>query len=579
MRCVTLPLFLVSIACNGGRERAPQAQGETPPATVTQGAIADDGAPSPDDAMFVIARPAIERVPKPRWTSAPLPASLADLEGDAVPPRPYLAAALRHGTVRMRERFVDAVTRAANAGPLPERLASWYSQAFGYTRDANICAWIAETATGKAPAAARAVFWQTLSRCHDLASAAVLERDDAPDQVIVDWYFEQIPRPQLPFRERVARAAAEIARTSEQEYEQRKVGFVFATMTGAESIAAITNLQKSIADPERRARIAIGMMASASPAGLAIGRRACSHRVLSDDTMCRGRATTSRAAPKDVASLLRDGEPVEALLAKFARPTVLAALAACARAGEIYDRADCLGSLAALDRPAAVAIAREASASTGPSHRLADVIGTLLRFPEPGALEAELSRLGLTPGHAQTRERAPITVAEVLAARGRLTSFDTETGQFPNEHDELLAELAALATPALDDVVFEEIPPPQRENDEGPYYTLHAYAGGKRYTVIANNYGDWYDVDASIGLVNALLIARRSPLRLAALYTGDQTATVLAAPASGIRALRDTKLIELAKASDSMRAGKEFEDRVFESLGSGAQRDVRLPRP
>src|SRR5690606_19384187 len=117
-------------------------------------------------------------------------------------------------------------------------------------------------------------------------------------------------------------------------------------------------------------------------------------------------------------------------------------------------------------------------------------------------------------------EAKPITVEDVLFARGRTEWFDAETGTFPNAHDALLAELAALASPVLDDVIFEEIPPAESEMDDGPY-RLHAYADGKRYALRAENHGDWYDVHAVIGLVNALLVARNSDIRLVVLPTGD----------------------------------------------------------
>jgi hypothetical protein len=71
--------------------------------------------------------------------------------------------------------------------------------------------------------------------------------------------------------------------------------------------------------------------------------------------------------------------------------------------------------------------------------------------------------------------------------------FDVETGMFPNGHDSLLRNLARLTSPALDAAVFEEIAP---SDDVGPY-ELRAYLKGKKYSIKANNLGDWYDVDAA----------------------------------------------------------------------------------
>ena len=91
----------------------------------------------------------------------------------------------------------------------------------------------------------------------------------------------------------------------------------------------------------------------------------------------------------------------------------------------------------------------------------------------------------------------------VLRAAGLLVWFDVETGSFPNEHDALLRELGAAAAGDLAGVVFEEIAPKEGASDGR--YRLQAYADGRRWSVDAQDYGDWYDVDAVLRLANALL--------------------------------------------------------------------------
>lgn len=151
---------------------------------------------------------------------------------------------------------------------------------------------------------------------------------------------------------------------------------------------------------------------------------------------------------------------------------------------------------------------------------------------------------------------------------------------FPNQHDELLADLAALAAPALDDVVFEEIPPTLEDDEQGRgTYRLFAYADGKRLAVDARSRGDWYDVEAVMGLVNALLVERKSDVRLVVLPTTDQTVKVLAGPVKGIESLVERRLISVGDASEAERIGKEFEERVLEKLqrqGHEVLRDVQV---
>lgn len=180
------------------------------------------------------------------------------------------------------------------------------------------------------------------------------------------------------------------------------------------------------------------------------------------------------------------------------------------------------------------------------------------------ALESKLRAHGLI----RKAQVHGATVEEILIAGGRATRFDTETGQFPNEHDVLLAELAALAAPALDDVIFEEHPPPESEMDTGSY-GLVAYSRGKRIETRAENLGDWYDLGAVVGLLNAVARDRGIADRFVVLPTGDQTATVLAGPEKGIEAARAEGLITIASAGAAMDTGKAFEQRVFEAIQRG----------
>jgi hypothetical protein len=150
----------------------------------------------------------------------------------------------------------------------------------------------------------------------------------------------------------------------------------------------------------------------------------------------------------------------------------------------------------------------------------------------------------------------------MLADAGYVTAFDAETGMFPNQHDSRLRELARLVKPALDGAVFEEDAP---SGDEGPY-RLVAYFDGKRYRAPARNLGDWYDVEAMLGLLNVMLETRGRDERMASLQTEDQIAWVVGGPRSAIDAAFAKGVLVPGDAGDAEGEGKAFEDEVLESL-------------
>ncbi|MDB4964282.1 MAG: hypothetical protein JWP01_4281 [Myxococcales bacterium] len=540
--------------------------------------------PTVDDSLFIVARPRVTTMAIPTRFTGPLPASVRELERGIHPPQPFIRAALDANTYEMRQRVVAGLTRAAADGSIDDKLASWYGGLAGYSPGKETCTWIVETAAGKLVAPAKAALWRAATHCRFPALAPAFSKDEVPDDVIVEWYFNAFlgEDVQLPFNERVARAAAAYARTADNHFKARQVGFVFARMKGPESVVTITALQQSLTDPHRRAIVGIGMLNSASADGKAIGERACTHPKVADDPMCGRVSPDTTQPPTNARGMLEDGESVTTILSKHPKPAVAAALTDCTKTTKDYRRVRCLRALAAIDRPAAAAVAKSL-ASDDP--RIATMLRSLETFPDLASAEQELVRRGFKldrPRADEERFDEPeVTLEDTLFARGRSKGFDAETGMFPNEHDELLADLAALAAPALDGVIFEEIPPSRADADaDSGSYVLHAYLGGKQYSVDAENHGDWYDVEAVIGLVNALLVANKSDHRLVVLPTGDQTVNVLVGPAIGIRALADARLLDLGKAGAAERAGKEFEDQVLDSIRSGeVLRDVKIEPP
>jgi hypothetical protein len=142
--------------------------------------------------------------------------------------------------------------------------------------------------------------------------------------------------------------------------------------------------------------------------------------------------------------------------------------------------------------------------------------------------------------------REAISVADELLRARRLHVFSPRSGTVPVRHDILLFQLAALAGDAMIDVVFEELPPADiDEMYSSSPHVLRAYAGGKRWSVVADAIDDHYEVRQTIGLLNVVAAERGSELRWVALRDDEQF-SVIVAPRDAIRVAVDGGYIELA---------------------------------
>lgn len=152
----------------------------------------------------------------------------------------------------------------------------------------------------------------------------------------------------------------------------------------------------------------------------------------------------------------------------------------------------------------------------------------------------------------------------LLVAARHAYWFDVETGMYPNQHDSLMRQLSSLIAPELDAAVFEEIAP--GFDDESAPYEIVAYAKGKKYRTLAENLGDWYDIDAVLRLMNTIMADRKSATRFVSLATEDQTMIIVAGPSTAIAAAAKQGLLELGDPAEAERLGKHFEDRMLKSL-------------
>lgn len=294
---------------------------------------------------------------------------------------------------------------------------------------------------------------------------------------------------------------------------------------------------------------------------------------------------------------------------------IAAALETCVEGSEIrYQEAPCLRELAALDRDRAVALVRAPGRrGWGISSPVTAYARTLQRFPEPGELEAELRDLGLISSGDPTTDRpgsGAILPTEVLERSRRLIRFNPSCSDRYCEHAPMLYRLIDLVSPALDDVVLAERWPALEEIDlgTGPSkvatsiggipvtlklaesaagsfdaeayeslrtaieearrspHLLTAYARGRSYRLHIRQLGGWYDLEAMIAGLNAILADRGSDLRYATLDPHcAPCAVVVAGPRDGLAEASFRGLIEVVEPFRSLWTYEGFDPRTLSS--------------
>jgi hypothetical protein len=248
-----------------------------------------------------------------------------------------------------------------------------------------------------------------------------------------------------------------------------------------------------------------------------------------------------------------------------------------------WDRSSCLVRLARNDRARASTLAAELLASgvirkldvanlhAVPKDMTADGVEVaveakvLAEYPTLQTLEQRLKDVGLLPNtEREPSEAPPVTIEELLEAYGRYSNFDVETDSFPNQHDLLARDLAKLTDLDAQAIVFEEVAPPDSKSKAS--YQLRAYTSDYEYRVVAENLGDWYDVDAVLRLLDRLLADAGSELRMATLPTTDQGASVIAVPPAALAAAQRLGLLYTEPSSAPEQRGKAFDAKVLEYL-------------
>lgn len=160
--------------------------------------------------------------------------------------------------------------------------------------------------------------------------------------------------------------------------------------------------------------------------------------------------------------------------------------------------------------------------------------------------------------------------SEFLAALGhtnRLVAFDAETGMLPCNHHRLLLDFAKASSGALQIEAPGEIWHQKSDDDYDAPYTVQFIHQGKLYRFGAENYGDWYDVEAVHNALNNVLEENGREERFIGLASDGQMASfVFAKPATFIPIAKKYRLPLSEDATEAMQKGKAFEQEVFEKI-------------
>lgn len=477
----------------------------------------DDGAPAVDvprptleEGLFPMASPRMREGAVPEAFSRELPATVDAFRRDwGTYPSVHVRRGLCKGDGTTLARFERAVA-AASATATPEEIRETYGELLAWCDEPALCRWAADAVGRGGPVGQ--VAWAGLERCGPEVEA-LFERPDAPpDRTIEYWSSRQW----LPgFTPRFVPAVAEAA---------RKVALAGEAMSARRAAMFLTDV------PDPRSAVALLALHDALPAG---------------DVRDNVDAALGR---------LQDPRAKELFAALCARPDQREPM--CRPDGGVL--------IAGLDS-ADDEEQEEPPTPASPTREVARAerlraLGVLWRGP-------------LDPADADE--------GDALMAQGPVHCFDSETDQFPNEHDALLYQLAELAGPPLSEAVFEEIVPPFEVEpgiwlydgirhkklpdgvSQGMPYRLRAYLDGHVWEVDAQNFGDWYDLEQTLALLNAVAAARGADTRVASLPTNDQTACVIAAPKAVLRAAVDAKELALAGAGEARDQGKGFEEKAF----------------
>ncbi len=494
-------------------------------------------------------------------------------------PSSHVRRGLCAGAPAIVDRFKRAIGAAVAAGDDPGALRETYGALLEDCERPELCTWA--TRAVKAGSATTAVAWVALAECPGDRVQELFERGGAPAGTLIEywtgrsWHQDYQPRWNPP----LVAALAEVAKAGDA-WSTRSAA-VLVSEVGEAAADTLLALHDELPAGDARDQLASSFSELEHPRARELFADYC-RRFGDTDAVCQD----DWSPLEGLITPGPEGDDAEAESPHCLERDGLRSLLAGGDADAALDTAECLAALAEADRAAAVAQARTVLSWGAGDPELESLARWLDAFPEAGQLEQALTDVGLLPrgplpGARQGQDR--LHPGAILAAAGPVHCFDLETDRFPNHHDRLLYAFVELAGPPIASALFEEEPPAFEHPDggwvvagrrvpepppgvkEGQPYRLRAYYQGRLYETDLQDYGDWYDLDRTLGLFNAMAADRGVSARAVTLPAGGQTACVLVAPPDAILAGLEAGLLQVG-AGGAAERGREQERQMLEQM-------------
>jgi hypothetical protein len=490
------------------------------------------------------------------------------------PPPSYVRDAICSGEGSMRARFLEALEAAAPRAKSLEALEP-YVDFVKYCSEESRCEWSAEVTKSSRPLLVRQVVWHALAGCSERFDE-YFDQEDAPIQATLDHLMtrsfssEKWTAPKRPWKKLVALALA-----GESTGKVPGTHFGVSAILRRLAVAGDETVRDFILKRHGRTTgPAKGRYAEAACAlheSHAEARRVCLAWCASPENagelQCTQLSATRSAWPGDLSAAACDPrhETFRRLAEEYPtkKQELADAIARCLEGPTIEPRSPEVGRLvvsrltmlANIDFARANAVSQKLASRLGPPsdqdpgpYRLRQAVHFHARYASRQAALESLRGMGfeLRP---QADERWT-TGEDLLGSSVHAVHFDPETGQWPNEHDHLARQLSRPIAKAMQGVMFEEL---AEENEAGvSSYQLRAYFDGVVFEVAPADNGDWYDVPAVVGLVNAVLKRRGAKERVAITSLWGNDATVIAAQGAAIARAREEGWLELVDGGNAV---------------------------
>lgn len=519
-----------------------------------------DAAPLPSSvaspAGLVYAQVSKTNAAVPQRYTAPLPSTVEEFKrfqaGDIrFPPATYAQDAICLGDTAVLGSVMTAVKRARQQAAA---LTSAYATLIEYcTPSKAYCEQALRWISDESPV--RNLGYHFLVQCQDPGAAAAFAAVPAPAEAVVVWHtksYSDTPICTQRFADALVSVAAQnldVQRNGWQ-VDLRLATNQLAGCSAPWATAALVAAHKS-ARGTNKLVIGLALGRASAPELKAIYAAACKTQPESAD--CGRGGIESRNALVDPPAPSFDA--LEAVIVDKAKRD--------------YVRATALYDLAARDRKRALDVLQKVRRNEGAlPAELRIAANTITAFRDAQAMLEDLQQLGMAGALAAGDMRRG--VKGLLIEAGRVHHFDPETGMWPNHHDSLLRALAAMDSDGMNGIIFDEIAPPVDSEDP---YQLVAYVNGHRYTTQAQNFGDWYDVNAAVGLLNALAKERNIATRYASLsQSSGNDAYVISGPEPALQALFQRGLLQPSDAAQDVQDAKAFERSVLDKMAAPAAR-------